>query len=117
MKKLLFTLLMAMVAMTITAKDWKTVVVTTTPQMHCSGCENKIKGNLKFVKGVKDVQTSVDEQKVTIQYDEKKTDEATIVKAFEKFGYTAQVITCCETPKSDCCTAPAQTGCCLLSEE
>ena len=35
------------------AKDIKTVVVTTQPQMHCSGCENKIKGNLRFEKGVK----------------------------------------------------------------
>lgn len=102
MKKLLFTMLMALCATTIMAKDWKTVVVTTTPQMHCEGCENKIKGNLKFVKGIKNVQTNIEEQKVTIQYDEKKTDEATIVKAFEKFGYNAQVITTCEQPAAEC---------------
>ena len=27
-------------------KGLRTVVVTTTPQMHCASCENKIKGNL-----------------------------------------------------------------------
>lgn len=92
MKKLIFTLLMVMVAVAVSAKDWKTVVVTTTPQMHCAGCENKIKNNLKFVKGIKEVQTNVDEQTVTIKYDDRKTDEPTILKAFEGFGYQARVI-------------------------
>ena len=30
-----------------------TLVVTTTPEMHCEGCENKIKKNIRFVKGTK----------------------------------------------------------------
>ena len=30
-----------------------TLTVTTTPQIHCSGCENRIKQNIRFVKGVK----------------------------------------------------------------
>uniref|UniRef100_UPI004026F15A hypothetical protein n=1 Tax=Prevotella sp. TaxID=59823 RepID=UPI004026F15A len=34
------------------AKDIKTVVFTTTPQMHCAACENKIKSNLRFEKGL-----------------------------------------------------------------
>ena len=40
-----------MVAMVGFAKDIKTVVFTTTPQMHCAACENKIKSNLRFEKG------------------------------------------------------------------
>ena len=41
-----------------------TLTVTTTPQMHCSGCENRIKQNIRFVKGVKAITTSVADQKV-----------------------------------------------------
>ena len=29
------------------AKDIKTVVLTTNPEMHCSGCEKKIKENIR----------------------------------------------------------------------
>ena len=35
------------------AKDIKTVVLTTTPQMHCANCEKKIKENIRFEKGIK----------------------------------------------------------------
>ena len=41
------------------AKDIKTVVVTTTPQMHCQSCELKIKNNLRFEKGVKRIDTDI----------------------------------------------------------
>lgn len=39
------------------------------PQMHCQSCEQRIKGNIRFVKGTKKIDTSVDEQKVAIVYD------------------------------------------------
>lgn len=64
-----------------------TLQVTTTPEMHCSGCENKIKSNLRFVKGVKKIETSVPEQKVTIIYDNRKSDYQTLEAAFKKIGY------------------------------
>ena len=31
------------------AKDIKTVVLTTNPQMHCNNCENKIKNNIRHL--------------------------------------------------------------------
>ena len=71
------------------AKDIKTVVVTTQPQMHCSGCEDKIKGNLRFEKGVKQIECSIDEQRVTITYDADKTSSEKIIQSFGKFGYKA----------------------------
>ena len=52
MKKILVMFTMMMVAMVTFAKDIKTVVFTTTPQMHCEACENKIKSNLRFEKGI-----------------------------------------------------------------
>lgn len=90
MKKLFFTMLLFMVAMIAAAKELKTVVFTTTPQMHCQSCEAKIKGNLRFEKGVKEIKTDVEAQKVYITFDPKKTTEEKLQKAFEKFGYKAE---------------------------
>ena len=91
MKKLLSFLFMCLMATTVAlAKDIKTVVVTTQPQMHCENCEKKIKKNLRFERGVKDIITSVPDQTVTIKYDADKTTVEKLLKAFEKFGYIAR---------------------------
>ena len=54
-------------------REIKTVVFTTTPQMHCAACENKIKNNLRFEKGIKSIETSVPNQAVTVKYNADKT--------------------------------------------
>ena len=36
-------------------KDIKTVVLKTQPEMHCTGCEKKIKENIRFEKGIKSI--------------------------------------------------------------
>lgn len=54
-------------------REIKTVVFTTTPQMHCAACENKIKDNLRFEKGIKNIETSVPNQTVTVKYNADKT--------------------------------------------
>ena len=89
MKKVLVLSAMMLTAMVSMAKDIKTVVVTTQPQMHCENCEKKIKGNLRFEKGVKQIECSIDEQRVTITYDADKTNTDAIIKSFGKFGYKA----------------------------
>ena len=89
MKKVLLVSAMMLTAVVGMAKDIKTVVVTTQPQMHCASCENKIKGNLRFEKGIKQIECNIPEQRVTITYDAEKTKPETIIKSFEKFGYKA----------------------------
>ncbi len=54
-------------------REIKTVFFTTTPQMHCAACENKIKNNLRFEKGIKSIETSVPDQTVTVKYNADKT--------------------------------------------
>ena len=54
-------------------REIKTVFFTTTPQMHCAACENKIKNNLRFEKGIKSIETSVPNQTVTVKYNANKT--------------------------------------------
>lgn len=91
MKKLIFAMMLAGVAFSASAKSANdTLVVTTTPQMHCANCENKIKDGLRFEKGVQDIITSVADQTVTIVYNPKKTDKSKLEAAFPKFGYNAR---------------------------
>ena len=111
MKRLILLTAMMLTMAVGFAKDIKTLVVTTTPPMHCESCENKIKGNLRFEKGVKKIETSVPEQKVTIEYDADKTNAENLMEAFKKFGYEAQEIApknetkgnCCQSEACDCC--------------
>ena len=89
MKKVIFTSAMMLIALVAMAKDIKTVVVTTQPQMHCENCEKKIKGNLRFEKGVKEIQCDIPKQMVTITYDGEKTTPEKLIQSFSKFGYKA----------------------------
>lgn len=66
MKRSVLALAMGLIAITAMAKTIKTTVFTTSPQMHCENCENKIKGNLRFEKGVKKIVTDIDSQTVTL---------------------------------------------------
>ena len=90
MKKLVLVCTMMLTAVVSMGKDIKTVVVTTQPQMHCENCEKKIKGNLRFEKGVKQIECDIPSQRVTITYDADKSDA--IIKSFEKFGYKASEV-------------------------
>ena len=89
MKKFVVLSAMMLTAVVGMAKDLKTLVVTTVPQMHCASCENKIKGNLRFEKGVKQIECDIPKQMVTITYDVEKTNPEAIMKSFTKFGYKA----------------------------
>ena len=89
------------------AKDIKTVVLTTNPQMHCNNCEKKIKENIRFEKGVKSIKTDLDTKTVTIEYDADKTTVADIIKGFEKIKYEAKEVK--ENPKKVDATTSAST--------
>lgn len=91
MKRTLLSMMLAVAAMAVSAKDIKTVIFTTTPQMHCENCEKRIKENLRYEKGVKAIKTSVAEQKVYVTYDADKTTPEKLQKGFKKFGYEARV--------------------------
>ena len=59
--------------------------------MHCEGCENKIKKNIRFVQGTKKIETSVPNQTVTIVYDGSKYPayfqlQAQITREFRHFS-------------------------------
>ena len=92
MKQILLVILAALFLacpMVLAAKK-KTVTVTYEVSMHCKKCVEKLNDNIAFMKGVEDLKISLDEKTVTITYNPAKTDEAKLVKAIEKLGYTAK---------------------------
>ena len=74
------------------AKDIKTVVLTTNPQMHCANCEKKIKDNIRFEKGIKSIKTNLDNKTVIIEYDADKTTVPAIIEGFKKIKYEASEV-------------------------
>lgn len=66
-----------------------TAVFKVQPEMHCQNCENTIKSELRWEKGVKKIETSLSNQTVTVQYDPAKTTPSKIAEGFEKLGYEA----------------------------
>lgn len=85
-------IIMASLLMMAGGKNLRVVVMTPTPQMHCANCENKIKNNLRFEKGVVAIETSIPEQTVSVTYNAKKTNVATLQAAMKKIGYDTRVV-------------------------
>lgn len=85
------------------AKDIKTVVLNTTPQMHCANCENRIKSNIRFEKGIKEIETNLVDKTVTIKYDADKTTVDKIIAGFAKINYVASVAGDEEKPRNATC--------------
>lgn len=88
MKKFVTFIVMALFcSASIMAKDLKVLTVKTSPEMHCNGCETKIKNNIRFVSGVKKIETDLEKKEVAVTYDADKTNAEKIIAAFKKIGY------------------------------
>ena len=99
MKKTLLIFISILFSISIYAKDIRELIVTTDPPMSCQNCENKIKGNLRFEKGIKKIETNLKEQRVIVEYDADKTNPQQIENGFKKIGYNVEVIDS-ENPKT-----------------
>lgn len=84
MKKSLIAAFMLVIAGKTFAATADTLTVTTQPQMHCANCEKKIKSNIRFVKGTKKIETSVDDQKVTMSTTHAKPSTTTSLRRSRK---------------------------------
>ena len=118
MKNYIFAFLMMLVAVPacMWAKDNNkaTAVFTVSPKMTCQNCENKIKSNLRFEKGVSSIVTNLKEQTVTITYNPAKVSPERLTEAFKKIGYDATQ--CSEQCKEgDSPAASAATGHCATT--
>ena len=68
--------------------EHKTVVFATS--LDCPNCAKKVENTLPYVKGVKDVKIELLTREVTVTFDTKKCDEATLIAAFEKIDIKAE---------------------------
>ena len=78
-------------------------------EIDCSSCEEKIKKQLAFTKGVVDVETSVEENTVIVKYRNKRTSVEKIIESLAEIDYKAEVVpekthTPRPRPKRSCCT-------------
>ncbi len=103
MKKIIYTLALAALFASSAFAETKEAVFTVNPQMSCQNCENKIKSNLRFEKGVKKIETSLADQTVTVTYDDTKTDSEKIIAGFKKVGYTAVAADGKSSATKQCC--------------
>ena len=91
-KRWMATCVVALLSVTaVLAKDIR-VVVFKVSQMHCEKCEKKVKDNMRFEKGLKDISTEVKTKMVTITYEDKKTNVKKLQAGFNKFSYEAEFV-------------------------
>jgi copper chaperone CopZ len=70
----------------------KTEEVVFVVNMFCENCKKKIEKNVSWEKGVTDLRVNLDEKKVTLLYDSKKTTVELLKTAIEKLGYTCEIV-------------------------
>lgn len=90
MKRIISFAFAMMIAVAVMAAGKATIYFTLNPQMNCVNCENRVKTALRYEKGVKEINTSLTTQVVTVNYDPAKTNPAKMEAALKKIGYTAK---------------------------
>jgi copper chaperone CopZ len=73
-------------------KNSKEETVVFSVSMDCHSCEQKIKKNIPYEKGVKDLTVNLEKKQVTIKYQTDKTDKDKLKKAIEKLGCTCEEV-------------------------
>lgn len=99
MKKTLIIILAAMMAMPVLSmadnkpsrkKKGEIKEVTFVVDFDCENCAKKIRENVSFEKGVKDLKVTLEDKTVALKYDAAKTSENTLKEAIEELGYPVQ---------------------------
>ena len=93
MKRFLTIMIMAATFFCISAKDLQTVEFSVTPRITCKNCVAKIKNQLKFEKGIKSIDVSIENQKISLKFDAEKTNPDVLATSLAKIGYKATIIT------------------------
>ena len=91
MKKVLFLFVFLFSVLGAAAKNLQQVVFKV-EQMTCVNCEAKVKRNIPYEKGVKNMKTDVANHTVTVTFDADVTNVPNLQKGFAKFGYKAEVL-------------------------
>lgn len=73
-------------------KDVKYEEVTFSANIHCNNCKAKCDANLPYIKGVKEVEVSVEKKTVWFKYDPTKVTKQKLGAEVTKLGYPAKEI-------------------------
>lgn len=93
MKKTLILMVAALLmCATAIAKDFKVLVMKTTPEVQNVEAQTKVKNQLRLTAGVKKVETDFVAKQVWVTYDGEKTSAKVILAAMKKMGYEATVV-------------------------
>jgi copper chaperone len=57
--------------------------------MDCQGCVNKVRNALASIRGVSEVQVSLEDKRVRVRFEAEQTDERKLKKALTRAGYLA----------------------------
>lgn len=68
------------------------IQVTYVTSLDCEHCATKIRENVSFEKGVRDLSVNVADKTVTIVYNPAKTDTLKLGNAIRDLGYSAKVV-------------------------
>lgn len=82
---------------TVKKAEVQTVVFST--NLNCENCVKKVNANLSVAKGVKSLDVSLKNQKITVGYDPAKTDEKSLAAQINKLGYKAEKTAAQAAPK------------------
>ena len=93
MKRVFLLLLLLMPMMMVWAAKTNRETVVLSCELHCQCCCDKIMKNIAFEKGVKDIVCDLKTRTVKVTYDPTKTTLEAILKAFERIGKPAKVVT------------------------
>lgn len=55
--------------------------------IHCAGCESSIESGLRRLDGVRRVEASHEDQRVTVRFDERRVDAGQLALHLEKMGF------------------------------
>lgn len=91
MKKFLLVAVMVMASIVAFAGD-KVMAVFTLDHQMSQMCEKKIKTNLRYEKGVTNIDVSLKNNTISITYDKDKNSDRQLIEAFKKIGFNAKVV-------------------------
>lgn len=86
--------------------------VTFSCNLHCNNCVNKVKENISYERGVKDLKVSLDEQSIYVKFDPSKTSVEILQKAIGKLGYEASPATPGQCKEGQCKDGHCKEGHC-----
>ena len=96
MKKAIIIIMAALMAMPVLSmadnkpskkKKGEVKEVTFVVEFDCENCAKKIRENVAFEKGVKDLKVTLEDKTVALKYDAAKTTEAALKASIEELGY------------------------------